>query len=281
MKKKHIIIATVSVMLTTVYAIAMFSTLLFAPKGYDLAASDSVTIVAHRGGAGMAPENSLLCIGKGVETGAGYIEIDIRLTKDDVIVVCHDSDVKRTTDGKGKIEKMTFEQVRSFRILGPDGTPTEERIPTLDEVFALVDARSRLLIEVKPCDRYERIAQLLMESIEKHNAASWVTVQSFSDNVLFAVHALNPSFPIEKLVTCKLPLLPLIIDNGISRFNPERYHFIESFNFYHGMLRQSLIDKIHAQGKKVKIWTLDSPEETPALKVDGIITDRPDLWKKE
>ena len=279
MKKSHIIVSAL-VMFTIVYVLIMFKTYLFAPTGYDCQTHENVEIVAHRGGAGMAPENSLTCIEKGIATGADIIEIDIRLTKDDIVVVCHDSNVKRTTDGKGKIEEMTFEEVRSVRILDLEGNPTEERIPTLDEVLDLVDGRCRLLIEVKPCKRYERISELLLKAIEKHDAASWVSAQSFSDNVLFALNALNPPFPLEKLIVCKLPLFPLIIDNGLSGFNYEKYSFISSFNFNYSALPASLIRKIHANGKKVKIWTLDSPEETPALDVDGIITDRPDLWSK-
>ena len=100
-------------MFTIVYVLIMFKTYLFAPTGYDCQTHENVEIVAHRGGAGMAPENSLTCIEKGIATGADIIEIDIRLTKDDIVVVCHDSNVKRTTDGKGKIEEMTFEEVRS------------------------------------------------------------------------------------------------------------------------------------------------------------------------
>ena len=280
MKKRHFIAITL-VMFTVVYVLIMFKTYLFAPTGYDSLAHEDVEIIAHRGGAGMAPENSLSCFEKGIATGADIIEIDIRLTKDDVVVVCHDSDVKRTTDGKGKIEEMTFEEVRSFRILDLDGNPTDERIPTLDEVLDLVDGRCRMLIEIKPCKRYERISELLLKSIEEHNAASWVTAQSFSDNVLFALHALNPPFALEKLIVCKLPLLPLIIDNGLSRFNYQRYDFISSFNFNYSALPASVIEDVHAHGKKVKVWTLDSPEETPDLNVDGIITDRPDLWSKQ
>ena len=120
MKKNHFIAITL-VMFTVVYTLIMFKTYLFAPTGYDSLAHENVEIIAPRGGAGMAPENSLSCFEKGIATGADIIEIDIRLTKDDVVVVCHDSDVKRTTDGKGKIEEMTFEEVRSFRILDLNG----------------------------------------------------------------------------------------------------------------------------------------------------------------
>lgn len=267
-------------MFTSVHILLILCTSLLMTQGYAYEMPDSIEIIAHRGGAGMAPENSLSCIGKGIAAGSDVIEVDIRLTKDDVIVVCHDSNVKRTTDGKGRIENMAFDEVRSFRILNLDGTPTEERIPTLDEVLDLVDGRCNLLIEVKPCKRYERISELLLKAIVKHDAASWVSVQSFSDNVLFALNALNPPFPLEKLIVCKLPLLPLVIDNGLSRFNHERYGFIASFNFNFKLLQVSEIRDIHANGKKVKMWTLDSPEGTPDLNVDGIITDRPDLWSK-
>ncbi len=272
--------AAVLAMYAITYLLIIFNVHLFAPISHDCQAHENVEIIAHRGGAGMAPENSLQCIEKAIATGADAIEIDIRLTKDEVIVVCHDSNLKRTTNGKGKIEEMTFEEVRSYRILGPEGNATEERVPTLDEVLGLVNGRCHLLIEVKPCKRYKRISELLLKVIEKHNAASWVSAQSFSDNVLFALNALNPPFPLEKLIMCKLPLLPFIIDNGISKFNYSKYSFIASFNFNCDALRSSVIEDVHTHGKKVKMWTLDSPEKAPGLDVDGIITDRPDLWRK-
>ena len=250
-----------------------------ASAGYT--SNGDIDIIAHRGGAGEGIENSLSCIEKSIAAGADIIEIDIRLTKDDEIVVCHDSDIRRTTNGKGKIEEMTLGEVQSALLLARDGTPTDECIPTLGEVLDIATGRCRLLIEVKPCKRYERISQLLVEAIEERDAAEWVAVQSFSDNALFALKAMNAPFPIEKLIVLKIPLLPIIIDNGISAFNYRKYDFVSSFNINYKGVQPSFIDDAHSQGKEVKIWTAKRPADTPALDADGIITDYPTAWRSK
>ena len=106
-------------------------------------------VVAHRGGADLGPENSLGCIRKGIAAGAGWVEIDVHLSADGEIVVCHDPSVDRTTDGKGQISGMTYPELRKLRLLDGEGRPTDEHLPTLDEVLDLTKGRVVLLIEIK------------------------------------------------------------------------------------------------------------------------------------
>ena len=106
-------------------------------------------IIAHRGGALLGTENSLSCIEKGIRTGANMVEVDLHLTADKRIVVCHDQSVNRTTNGKGKIEEMTLEEIQRLRILNHDGTVSNESIPTLEQVLALCKGRCPLLLEIK------------------------------------------------------------------------------------------------------------------------------------
>ena len=76
-------------------------------------------IIAHRGGALLGTENSLSCIEKGIATGADMVEVDLHLTADKQIVVCHDQKVDRTTNGKGRIEEMTLAEIQKLRLLVP------------------------------------------------------------------------------------------------------------------------------------------------------------------
>lgn len=78
--------------------------------------NDSIIVVAHRGGADLGPENTLECIGKGIAAGADWIEIDIHLSADGKIVVCHDASVDRTTNGKGWISQMPYEDIRKLKV---------------------------------------------------------------------------------------------------------------------------------------------------------------------
>ena len=259
---------------------AMFPSLFFASKGYSAREIKDMVVVAHRGGASIGMENSLSCIEKGIRAGADMIEIDLHLTADGVVVVCHDQSIDRTTDGEGLIRELTLEQIRTHHLVDAEGNATSETIPTLEEVLDLVGDRCRLLIEIKRTqDIYQGIEQKMLDILEAHNMIDRVVVQSFNDSVLANIHAIRTDVRLEKLLFCKLPLIPVIFDGTFSRFDYEKYNYIESFNFFYGGVDDSMIKDIHSHGKEVKIWTLESPDETVHLAVDAVITNRPDLWQ--
>jgi len=260
--------------------VSIMSASIFARKGYTQEEARRLIVVGHRGGAGIEPENTLRAIERGIACGADMIEIDIHQTADGAVVVCHDPTVDRTTDGHGTIADMTLRQIRSLHITDADGKTTDLRIPTLDEVLELVDGRARLLVEIKrPKGAYAGLEQRMLDAFRRHDAEDWVVVQSFHDEVLSVTHALNPDIRLEKLLICKLRGLPYIFDGTFTRFDYDKYAHVASFNMYSRALSESFADEIHAHGKEVKIWTLDDPAGAPHLPVDGIITDRPDLWR--
>ena len=137
-----------SVLLLVIVAWAAASLLggVLAAKG---GAPAGKVITGHRGGANLGLENSLECMAAGMAAGASSIEIDVHITSDGEIVVCHDPKVDRTTDGKGAINDMTLSEIRALRLIDKDGNPTEQTIPTLDEVLDLVDGKVELLLEIK------------------------------------------------------------------------------------------------------------------------------------
>lgn len=277
------------VAMIAIYIGSMFLPSMLYSHGFDKARIAKRIIVGHRGGAGIGAENSLTCFKRGIASGADMIEIDIHLTKDGVVVVSHDPTVDRMTNGEGKIEDMTYEEISHLRIESKEGVLTNEHIPTFNqtlELFATERAKGRnvgLLVEIKlPYkDAYKGIERKMLEEIKAHNAEKWITVQSFSDDVIESVYDLDHNIRIEKLMICKLPWLPLIIDGmRIVKFDYKKYHYVSSFNVYYKGLNRSLINDIHAHGKEVKMWTIQGLD-APQLDVDGIITDRPDIWCKE
>lgn len=276
--KKCIYVISIILFFLITYTAMPYIVNFFADKE-NLPTNHKMQIVGHRGGAGMAPENSLQCIEKGIQTGADMIEIDIHLTKDGELVVCHDQTIDRTTTGTGKIAEMTLNEIRKFHIVDKNGEETDEKIPTLNEVLKLINGRCRLLIEIKRTNNlYQGIEQKLLESIKAHHASQWIIVQSFNDSVLETLHALDHTVRLEKLIIFKLQWIPVIFDGTFTYFNFKKYHYISSFNFHYRAITPALLKKIHAQGKEVKIWTLEEPNNWKTCPVDGIITDRPDLW---
>lgn len=260
----------------------------FNEWGYNKNELKDMEIIGHRGGASIGPENTLACYKKGIEAGADMIEIDIHLTKDSRIVVCHDQSINRTTNGKGLIRELTLNEIRQYRCLDADGNVTDQQVPTLDEVFDLMlETRAagnpcKLLIEIKRTRNiYQGIEELLLEKINSCNAKDWIIVQSFNDFALERIHQLDPSVRLEKLFFFKLPGLPVIMDwFHFTTFSYEKYHYISSFNMNYLWLTRSFLRDIHSHGKEVKVWTLEGTD-APRLDVDGIITNRPDLWCKE
>ena len=195
-----------------------------------------MVIIGHRGGASIGPENTLACYRKGIQAGADMIEIDIHLTKDGQIIICHDESINRTTNGRGKIREMTFDEIRQYRALDADGNLTDQQLPSMDEVFQLfTQVRSagnpcKLLIEIKRTnDIYQGIEELLLQKIEYYHAKDWVIVQSFNDFALEIIHQLDPTIRLEKLFFLKLPGLPVVLDwFHFSYFSYEKYHQVFS-----------------------------------------------------
>jgi glycerophosphoryl diester phosphodiesterase len=240
----------------------------------------SKKIIAHRGGAEIGNENSLSCFELGIATGADMVEIDINMTKDGHLVVIHDTTVDRTTNGKGIIQEMTLAEIKELRIVDANGNATDELVPTLDEVMEFARGRTQLLIEVKQSKQgYKGIEKALLDTIKRFDAFSWIVAQSFDDSIMERLYAFNTALRLEKLFVFKLVGLPLIFDGRMTTFSFRKYHYVASFNMHFSAATPKLIKEIHQQGKEVKIWTVLGPEDTPTLEVDGIITDRPDLWR--
>ena len=248
------------------------------PKG---GSASGKVITGHRGGAGLGLENSLECIAAGMAAGAASIEIDVHVTSDGEVVVCHDPTLDRTTDGKGKINDRTLSQIGELRLLDHDGTVSGQKIPTLDEVLDVVDGKVELLLEIKRKGGNNKgIEKAVLEVLERHDALKYTVIQSFDDSVLETLHALDPSLRLEKLLFCKFIGVPVIFDGTFSIFSKEKYSYIRSFNFFNKALSASLSSRLHDMGYRTRIWTLDDPASIPQCQLDGIITDRPDLFTK-
>jgi glycerophosphoryl diester phosphodiesterase len=118
--------------------------------------------VAHRGGAALWPENSLLAFRNAIAAGARLLELDVHQAADGAVVVIHDPTLDRTTNGRGPVAARTSAELRALRLRDMTGALTEEWVPTLAEVLALAaPAGVALLVEIKtpgPAVQYQRAA---------------------------------------------------------------------------------------------------------------------------
>lgn len=162
-----------------------------------LEGDEETLVIAHRGGLAHAPEGTLEAFRYADEMGVDILEFDVHITSDNQLVVIHDSSVDRTTDGSGRVNDMTLEEVQSldagYHFQDENGEYTYRNqgvyIPTVDEVFEEF-GHTRHLIELKASndpDRYEDLIQGMWELIEKHGLHENVLIASFD-------HAINLRF---------------------------------------------------------------------------------------
>src|SRR4030066_1210555 len=111
--------------------------------------------IGHRGARAYEPENTLRSFRKALEIGVDAIEFDVRKTRDNHLIVIHDADVKRTTNGKGLVADLTLKQIKEL------STEKNEKIPTLEETLNFIDAKTKMLIELKETGYEQQILELI------------------------------------------------------------------------------------------------------------------------
>src|SRR6185369_12804854 len=155
-------------------------------------------IAAHRGGAALWPENSLLAFRSAIALGSDLVELDVHLTRDQAVAVIHDATFDRTSDGSGPVAAATADDLRRLRLRGRDRTLTAEHVPTLDEVLALVSAAPTqvgLQVEVKEPGsgrRYEGLEELILGLLARTGLQAQATVMAFDLRVVARVRELAP-----------------------------------------------------------------------------------------
>ena len=189
-----------------------------APQ-YELEPVDMI-VIAHRGASGHAPEHTFASWDLALEMGADYLEQDLQMTKDGVLVVLHDETLDRTTGGTctGRVIERTLAEVQAcdvgswFNAAHPDRARPEyagQRIPILDEVLARYAGRASFYIETKNPEEAPGMEEALLELLDRHDlrraaAGEWrVLIQSFSEASLRKIHGLDPSLPLIQLVRAR------------------------------------------------------------------------------
>ena len=237
--------------------------------------------IGHRGAGGLAPENTLSAIAKGLENKVDRIEIDVQQTADGKVILMHDMSVDRTTNGHGLVKNYTLADISKLDAGSWfDKKFANEKIPTLDETIKFINAKAELIIEIKRGDDYyPGIEENIFKIIKDNNSSKWCIIHSFYTDVLERIHKLDPSIRLHKLLICKLRLLPIIIDKSIEILDFNNYPYIEEYSINYHFANKGIIEMIHAKGKKVNVWVPNDQRminNLISLGVDGIITDYPD-----
>lgn len=240
----------------------------------------SSLIVAHRGGAQIGNENTLSAFENAIAVGSDMVELDVHMTKDGHVVVCHDFSINRTTDSRGVIEELSLEEFKQAHALDREtGEATNEVLPTLEEALRLMKDRTKILIEIKRryAEQYPGMEQKIVDEVNRLNMKDQVIVQSFDDQAIFTMNRIDPTIRLEKLLFCRLPF-GRCFDGRITTFSFDKYRCCKSLNLMYQCAGKKFVSEAHAAGFEVKVWTVNSPKDVPE-NVDGIITNRPDLFR--
>jgi len=151
-------------------------------------------VIAHRGASGYAPENTLASFNKAISLGAEGIELDVHMSKDGYLIVCHDEKVNRTTDGKGYIRDLTLSEIKKLDAGSWFGKEYKnERLPTLNEVLDLIKTLDIMInIEIKNGPIfYPGIEKALLDEIKKYKIEDKVIVSSFNHYSLVEIKKID------------------------------------------------------------------------------------------
>ncbi|HDI74527.1 MAG: glycerophosphodiester phosphodiesterase [Thermoprotei archaeon] len=217
-----------------------------------------VQIVGHRGAAGYEPENTIRAIKKGIDCGADWVEVDVRATKDGVLVLMHDDTVDRTTDGSGYLRNLTFDEVR--RLDAGKG----ERVPTLEEALEVCKGLVGVLVEIKEPYIAENVARVVEEI-----GLDRVMIISFYPEALKRV---------KEISSLKTGLI--YARNPIENLNRAVRLKVDSVQVHYSLLDREYVKLVKDRGLILCAWTVNSEREAIRvlnLGVDMITTDYPCL----
>ncbi|OQX74406.1 MAG: hypothetical protein B6D61_11635 [Bacteroidetes bacterium 4484_249] len=224
-------------------------------------------IIAHRGASSIAPENTIAAFTKAIETCADFIEVDIRLSKEDSIMVIHDETLDRTTNGSGNVRQFNFQQLRELSAGYSkkfNSGFTNEKIPTLFEVLSLAKGKVKVCIDIKNTSETP-----VLELIEKLSMKNDVYLMSYNVEKLKRIKAGDPQI---KTVLLKntLTSIDLEIANEAGADGVSSSYLSPVW----------LAGKAHEKGLEFWIGIISDPAKAESLfnqNVDAIITNYPQL----
>ena len=243
-------------------------------------------VIAHRGGDGLRPENTLVAFSHAAKIGADMVEMDVQATADGAIVCIHDPTVDRTTDGRGRVESLALSELQKLDAAhnwSGDGGRTYPfrgkgvRVPTLDEVFALLP-EMRMVIEMKHGG--PGLAQPLCSLIRRSRMTERVLVASLNNDALAAFRKACPEVATSMSKTEARIFYGIQSVSLAGAYSPPVQALQIPYRLGETVIATGdLVSVAHRRNLKVHVWTISDGERMRQLVqigVDGIITDRPD-----
>lgn len=229
-----------------------------------------IAVIAHRGGAGIMPENTLAAFQRAIRLGCDYVEVDVRTTRDGKLVIMHDRTVDRTTNGTGAVNELTLAAIRKLDA-GAKFSPLYrgEKVPTLDEVFELCRGKINVYIDHKDAP-----VEAILRTIRRHRMEKQVVIYGGLDRLKEWKQA-APYLPV-------MPSLPQEYRKAGGIAELKKLLPVDALNGDMVLWTPELVQEAHREGITVYVDNLGFPDTSEGYRqsiemgVDGIETDYPD-----
>ena len=293
MKRRRLILLAAPAAVLLLSACALYVALSRAAGGaapehlyFKRDAPGGTLVIAHRGGAGLWPENTLYAFERAAALGADVIETDVRATSDGEIVVVHDERVERTTDGAGSVGALTLAELKRLDAAyrwSPDGGRTFPlrgqgvTVPTLREVFAALPA---MRFNIEPKQVEPSIVAPLCRLIREQKMEARVMVASFGGKTMDEFRRECPEVA-TSASTAEVAGFLAMQRAGLAASYGARMQALQVPEWAGALrvLTEDFVRAAHARNLRVHAWTVNAEEDMRRLTrlgVDGIISDYPD-----
>ncbi len=227
---------------------------------------------AHRGASGYAPENTLPAFKMAADMKADGVELDVQLTKDDVIVVCHDERIDRTSNGAGRIADLTLDELRKFDFCNKNLAYEGTKIPTMEEVFDLLEPTALTInIELKTGEIfYPELEEKIVALTRKKGWQDRVIYSSFNHYSIMKIKEIDPDAKTGFLYADGTLNMPgYAAENQVNALHPAFYN----------LQYENYMEDCAMYDIDVNVWTVNSKKDMfrcKELGVNAVITNYPD-----
>lgn len=229
--------------------------------------NEHVAVTAHRGSSIAAPENTMAAIEQAIEDGSDYVEIDVQESADGVVVVIHDTDLRRLAGVNRNVWEVPWSEMREMDVGSWFSAEfADQRIPTLEETVKAVRGKAKLNVELKLNGHQKQLEAEVVRILREQNFLEDAIVMSLDYGTVRRVAELEEALPVG-----------LTLSAGVGNRNRFEVDFL-AVNA--NSVTRDLISEAHRAGREVHAWTVNDVDQMLTmihLGVDNIITDRPEI----
>ena len=224
-------------------------------------------ITAHRGDSIKEIENTLEAFKSAIKSECDYIELDVMLTKDEKLVITHDSNLKRLTGVNRRVKDLTLAEIKDLDIVK---NGKKAKFATLDETLDFTSGKIKLNIELKPDGDDELLAQKVYEKLRDYDRKDFI-ISSFSKRALKKMKDLDPG-------------IKTGITMAISIGDKEAFENVDFYSLEESYVTRKDIENAHKNNREVHVWMINNESDLVYVMhkgVDNVITDYPEIMVKK